>query len=262
MIDTAAWPDLNLVEPITEGNRNEVWRGDIAGRAVAVRQSRRSPASLAWELALIDHLDQMGFWVPSVIPSGDGAQSVSGVVVQRWIGGREPTSDEDWAAVAAELKRLHLATRSYPQRPDCCPVAELAQARRSVDADLDAMPAELVRVVTGIYAEFARVATSVIHGDPNASNLRITTDGNVGLLDWDESRVDVACHDLSNLGIVVLAESDQRRAERLSHAWEATNPWLVEPEYARDRLALLQTCLLYTSPSPRDATLSRMPSSA
>ena len=26
--------------------------------------------------------------------------------------------------------------------------------------------------------------------------------------------------------------------------------------------ALLDTCLLYTSPSPRDATLSRMPSSA
>ena len=26
--------------------------------------------------------------------------------------------------------------------------------------------------------------------------------------------------------------------------------------------ALLETCLLYTSPSPRDATLSRMPSSA
>ena len=27
-------------------------------------------------------------------------------------------------------------------------------------------------------------------------------------------------------------------------------------------VAVLQTCLLYTSPSPRDATLSRMPSSA
>ena len=26
--------------------------------------------------------------------------------------------------------------------------------------------------------------------------------------------------------------------------------------------ALIETCLLYTSPSPRDATLSRMPSSA
>ena len=33
-----------------------------------------------------------------------------------------------------------------------------------------------------------------------------------------------------------------------------------EPPGARARVAL--TCLLYTSPSPRDATLSRMPSSA
>ena len=28
------------------------------------------------------------------------------------------------------------------------------------------------------------------------------------------------------------------------------------------RLEIVRTCLLYTSPSPRDATLSRMPSSA
>ena len=35
---------------------------------------------------------------------------------------------------------------------------------------------------------------------------------------------------------------------------------IVKPEYF-DR-PLRSTCLLYTSPSPRDATLSRMPSSA
>ena len=32
--------------------------------------------------------------------------------------------------------------------------------------------------------------------------------------------------------------------------------------YSRGEIAYLGTCLLYTSPSPRDATLSRMPSSA
>ena len=35
----------------------------------------------------------------------------------------------------------------------------------------------------------------------------------------------------------------------------------VKIEEARD-VQLLYSCLLYTSPSPRDATLSRMPSSA
>ena len=38
--------------------------------------------------------------------------------------------------------------------------------------------------------------------------------------------------------------------------------WLPEARSSRERKALLQRCLLYTSPSPRDATLSRMPSSA
>ena len=33
-------------------------------------------------------------------------------------------------------------------------------------------------------------------------------------------------------------------------------------QIANNRLALAQTCLLYTSPSPRDRTRSRMPSSA
>ena len=34
------------------------------------------------------------------------------------------------------------------------------------------------------------------------------------------------------------------------------------PELDHEALAMLPGCLLYTSPSPRDATLSRMPSSA
>ena len=36
----------------------------------------------------------------------------------------------------------------------------------------------------------------------------------------------------------------------------------VRDEYASVKDQLVYTCLLYTSPSPRDATLSRMPSSA
>ena len=38
-----------------------------------------------------------------------------------------------------------------------------------------------------------------------------------------------------------------------------TNDFLSKPV---NRITLLKRCLLYTSPSPRDATLSRMPSSA
>ena len=38
--------------------------------------------------------------------------------------------------------------------------------------------------------------------------------------------------------------------------------WGIENKYDQDMLDWNYTCLLYTSPSPRDATLARMPSSA
>ena len=38
--------------------------------------------------------------------------------------------------------------------------------------------------------------------------------------------------------------------------------WGIAQAFHREGADLAFTCLLYTSPSPRDATLSRMPSSA
>ena len=48
----------------------------------------------------------------------------------------------------------------------------------------------------------------------------------------------------------------------LSAVWLRLAPLHTAPEKARYRVVMLIVCLLYTSPSPRDATLSRMPSSA
>ena len=68
----------------------------------------------------------------------------------------------------------------------------------------------------------------------------------------------------------VLALSAHRNIELLQKQIEEFNPLVVS--VADESLAkmlkkskidvLFGTCLLYTSPSPRDATLSRMPSSA
>jgi hypothetical protein len=74
---------------------------------LAVRQSRRSAASLKWELELIEHLDEVGFLVPVPLRTVDGHFSRNGIVVQRWIDGREPVTAPDWRLVAAELVRLH-----------------------------------------------------------------------------------------------------------------------------------------------------------
>lgn len=115
-MDVTAWPQLELVEQILEGNRNTVWRGELAGSPVSVRQSRRSTASLRWELELIAHLDSLDFRVPVVIPAADGEPHRDGVVVQRWLAGSPPASESDWALVTADLQRLHEVTAGYSQR--------------------------------------------------------------------------------------------------------------------------------------------------
>ncbi len=165
---------------------------------------------------------------------------VLGVVVQRWIDGDPPDSEADWRAVAAELQRLHAVTGDHAQRPGCCAVTDLGACRSSVDADLDALPADDQDLVEAVFATFGDVPTAVVHGDPGPSNIRMTATGEVGLLDWDESRVDVIWHDLSNLGVQVLDQHEHRRARALSDAWEAVNAWTTEPEYASARLARLK----------------------
>lgn len=95
-------------------------------------------------------------------------------------------------------------------------------------------------LVEEVFTEFTDAPTAVVNGDPGASNIRITATGQVGLLDWDESRVDVTWHDLSNLGVSILESREHQRALALSHAWEAANAWIAEPEYAAIRLSQLK----------------------
>lgn len=236
--DAAAdgWPGLTLEQPVEEGNRNEVWRGELDGVAVAVRRSRRAPSSLDWELELLTELGHRGFQVPLPVPSAAGALSHEGVVVQQWIDGRPPSTDSDWRAVADELQRLHRDGPNVRQRPGCVTATELTRTARSVDADMSVLPNDVAARVLAVFESMGDVPTSLIHGDPAPSNIRMTPSG-VALLDWDESRVDLSWHDLSNLGVVVLDANAQQRAENLSNAWEAANAWTVEPEYARSRLA-------------------------
>lgn len=239
-IDTSGWESIELECQIVEGNRNEVWRGTIDGAPVAVRQSRRDTRSLDWELDLIDYLASCGFTVPTAINSDDGRRHIDGVVVQQWLPGKPPVSKSDWQLVADTLQRLHRITANYRQRPGCAAVAALTPTTVSADADMSALPVDVADDVLSIFATVAEMPLSVVHGDPMAGNIRINDGGDVGLLDFDESRVDVAWHDLSNLGIQILDDTSHAQAERLSDAWEAVNGWIVEPDYARRRLDALR----------------------
>ena len=69
-------------------------------------------------------------------------------------------------------------------------------------------------------------------------NIRIADEG-VGLLDWDEARVDHVDLDLAELPFIDLPPSRLSAARAAATAWEAANGWVVEPSYASWRLALL-----------------------
>ncbi len=234
----AAWGVLEVAGPISGGNRNTVLELRRGGARLAARQSRRSPASLDWEIDLLDHLTRHGMRVPAIIPSADSRRHVDGVVVQSWLDGTPP-GPSDWPAVAAALRRLHAVTAGWPQRPGVASTHELLTANRGGDVDLSAMPADAVADCRAAWKRLAGIREAVVHGDPSPANIRICGDG-VGLLDWDEARVDCVDLDLAELPASGLPAARLAAARRAATAWEAANGWIIEPSYARRQLALLR----------------------
>ena len=55
--------DAERVEKLTGGVANDVWRVHVGGEIAVGRLGRRSDADLAWEAALLQHLDRNGMSV-------------------------------------------------------------------------------------------------------------------------------------------------------------------------------------------------------
>jgi Ser/Thr protein kinase RdoA (MazF antagonist) len=235
-MNLSAWGQVAVVGRLGGGHRNEVLELRRGGERLVARITRRSAASLQWELELMGFLRGHGFVVPEVVPADDGRSQVDGVVVQRWLPGREPTGF-DWPAVAAELARLHEVTAGYPQRPDFRSTKDLVTEDRGGDIDLSAMPHEAVAACRAAWAALDGPHT-VVHGDPGAANIRVS-DAGIGLLDWDEARVDHPDLDLADLPVPALPGPRNRLARAAVDAWEAAAGWQLEPDYARRRLAHL-----------------------
>jgi Ser/Thr protein kinase RdoA (MazF antagonist) len=218
------------------GRRNEVLELRSGGERLVARSSRRSAASLDWELDLLEFLARHDFLVPAVVATVDGRRHVGGVVVAQWLPGREPTGF-DWPAVAAELRRLHALTAGWPQRPDFLSTSDLLSGELGGDVVLGAMPAEAVAKCRRAWAALSGPAV-VVHGDPCAANVRVSEAG-IGLLDWDEARVDHPDLDLADLPGIELPAGRNRIARAAVDAWEAAAGWRLEPTHARRRLAAL-----------------------
>jgi Ser/Thr protein kinase RdoA (MazF antagonist) len=238
--DVARWGGNVVVEAVpSEGVRNEVAAVRVDDRLAVALRSRRSEASLDWELDLVEHLDRCGVVVPVPLPTRSGTRRVGGLTVRTGIHGRAPASDDDWRQVIRELKRLHELTANWPQRPGFASTRELLTVERGGDVDLSAMPRDAVAACRAAWAALPDTDRAhVIHGDPGRPNIRISDVG-VGLLDWDEARVDHAWLDLADLPIAALPPAQLAVAKRAATAWEAANGWIVEPDYARRRFQQL-----------------------
>jgi Ser/Thr protein kinase RdoA (MazF antagonist) len=232
------WGRPRVVGRLGGGNRNEVFEVRRGAQRLVARRSRRSPASLSWEVQLLEQLACCGIRVPAVVPALDGRRHVDGMIVMGWLEGRPP-GPGDWPAVAAALRRVHELTRGWPQRPGAASTRELLTAQRGGDVDLARMPADAVAACRRAWAALAGSAEAVVHGDPGPANIRITPSG-VGLLDWDESRVDATDLDLAELPGADLPPDRLGMVRAAATAWETANGWIVEPSYARRQLSLLQ----------------------
>jgi Ser/Thr protein kinase RdoA (MazF antagonist) len=178
--------------------------------------------------------------VPEPLQTADGARRVGGLTVSSGLDGVAPSSGNDWDLVVAELGRLHRVTLGWPQRPGSVSAGDLLELDAGGDIDLATMPADAVRACRRAWAAIPEgERLPVVHGDPSASNLRIC-EGRVGMLDWDESRVDHPWFDLADVPTHPLGRVEGERASQAAHAWEAAAGWNIEPDYARCRLAQLR----------------------
>ena len=128
------------VEAEVSGLRNRVWRVRLRGETCIVRQNARSPATLDWELDLLDALHGHDFTVPLPIPTASGERRVGGLVVFTFLQGREPEGGRDSHLVGAELRRLHELMTGWPQRPGFGTCHDLITADTGGDADMSLLP--------------------------------------------------------------------------------------------------------------------------
>lgn len=228
--------DAERIERLAGGSSNDVWSVRINGQLAVARLGKRSDADLAWEAALLQHLDHSGMTVPVSIPTMDGRLFADGLVVMKYMEGGPPETEADWRRVADTLRQLHLATQDWPQRPGWRSSTDLLQADTGTRIDLTAMPAEAVARCRAAWARLAGRQTCVVHGNPtNPSNIRMTAD-QVALIDWDEAHVDVPDLDLAlPHNAAGLDDTAHDIAAQASAAWEAAVCW--KDAYSVQRLA-------------------------
>ena len=240
--DVSAWPGVAITSPLTGGARAAVFAARRGDERLVVKVSPRGPASLNWELDLLDALTDAGLTVPTTVPTADGRRRVGPVVVQRFLPGAPPSTAQQWAMAREAVERVHHLTRGWLQRPGSADAGVLMTAVRGADVDLSAMPGDAVALVRQCWQPLLEAAREeercVVHGDLGAAAVLVGGD-RVGIIDWDEARVDAPAFDLAALhaaagpGLVDVPGLSSQQLADAALAWETATCWSVEPAYAR-----------------------------
>jgi Ser/Thr protein kinase RdoA (MazF antagonist) len=227
--------DVVRIEALAGGVANDVWSVRLQGQLAVARLGKRIDADLAWETALLQHLDRKGLTVPVPIPTTDGRLFANGLVVMTYVEGGPPETKADWRRVAEVLRQVHQLTEGWLQRPGWRSSTDLLHAETGTKINLMAMPPEAVVRCRAAWARLVGRQTCVVHGDPNPRNIRMTAD-RVALIDWDEAHADVADLDLVLPYNAAGLDADAHDvAAQAAAAWGAAVCW--DDEFAIKRLA-------------------------
>ena len=109
--NVGAWPGVVITGPLTGGARAGVFAARRDDERLVAKVSPRGPASLAWELDLLDALTAAGMTVPTTVPTADGRRHVGHVVVQRFLPGGPPSAAQQWEVAREAVERVHHLTR-------------------------------------------------------------------------------------------------------------------------------------------------------
>jgi Ser/Thr protein kinase RdoA (MazF antagonist) len=236
-----AWGDVRIVRRLTGGIVNDVRLVSLNGALAVARLGRRTAASLDWEYDLLSHLADQGMAVPSWIPAMDGRFHLDGLSVMTYVEGREPNNEADWDAVAKYLSRVHALTAGWQQRPGYVASVDLVDYEKAAEVvDITTMPEVVVARSRRAWKRLIDHPRSVVHGDVNAGNVKITPGGGVVLIDWDEARVDASALDFGRLPPATNVPLDHETAwaaQQADAAWDAASCWNIDRALALGHLS-------------------------
>jgi Ser/Thr protein kinase RdoA (MazF antagonist) len=232
-----AWVELREISPLAAGNRNTLMLVERRGERFVAKTTRRSHEAIEWVVQVLQQATAAGLEVPRLVPSLGGRLVEQGVTLETWVEGpRLPRLD--LPRVLPLIREFHRLTRGFPQRPGFASSRDLLLAESGGDVDFARMPKHLVAACRSAWEQIATAEHCVVHGDLNPANLLLTPSGAIGLVDWDEARLDAPLLDEASILVTDAGErrSEWTAAKRALLAWEVAVSWQLEPEYAR-RLA-------------------------